>query len=103
MSKLIEFFFCTLPLILSCIYLLIAVYAVDIHIRKIKRKNETSIGQWLFAILNFAYAMYFFVTAIFFTGIWETVFSFLGLMAAFVSFVWSQYEDKVKGQRWWEW
>ena len=103
MLKLFTFLFHTFPLILSWLYLLVAGCVVVMHIKKVKRQQKRTIGQWLFAILNAVYIILFVVTGIFFHTLWDMIFSVLGLMAIFVSFVWSRYEDKRSGQRWWEW
>ena len=103
MLKIFTFLFHTFPLILSWLYLLVAICAVVVHIKKVKSQQKRTIGQWVLAIINGAYVMLFWVTGIFFHTLWETVFSVLGLMAIFVSFIWSRYEDMRSGQRWWEW
>ena len=103
MLKLFTFLFHTFPLILSWLYLLVAGCVVVMHIKKVKRQQKRTIGQWLFAILNAVYIILFVVTGIFFHTLWDMIFSVLGLMAIFVSFAWSRYEDKRSGQRWWEW
>ena len=103
MFKLFEFLFHTLPLILSWLYLLVAVFFVVAHIKHIKTKNEISVGQWVFSFLNAGYILFFMVTLIFFTELWELVFSVLGVLAVFVSIILSRYTDRRDGRRWWNW
>ena len=103
MLKLIEFLFHTLPLILAWLYAFVAIFALFLHSRQIKSKAKISVGQWLFALLNCGYVVFFFVMRIFFSEIWETVFSVVGVTAMFISLVWGRYEDRRNGRRWWNW
>jgi len=103
MLKLIGFLFHTLPLILAWLYTFVAIYALFAHSRQIKNRAKISVGKWLFALLNFGYVLFFLVTRIFFSEIWETVFSVAGVTALIISFVWGRYEDRRSGRRWWNW
>lgn len=103
MLKLFEFLFYTFPLILAWLYLLVAVFFVAVHIKRIKSKVKLSIGQWALSILNAVYAIFFLITRIFFPNFWEMVFAILGVTVIFISFSWSRYEDKRDGRRWWNW
>lgn len=103
MLKLFAFLFRTFPLILSWLYLMVAIFALVVHIRQIKKKSKITISQWLFTLLNCAYIASFLITLIFFFSVWETVFSIVGVMAIIVSFCWSRYDDMRHGRRWWTW
>ena len=103
MFKLFTFLFHTFPLILAWLYLLVAVSCVAVHIKQIKSKAKITIGQWAFSILNAGYVLSFLVTRAFFPDFWEQTFAVLGLLAIFISFIWSRYEDRCAGRRWWNW
>lgn len=103
MFKLFAFLFHTFPLILAWLYLLVAIFCVVVHIKQIKIKAKVSIGQWAFSLLNAGYILFFLVTLLFFTELWKLVFSVLGVLAIFVSTIWSRYEDRCAGRRWWNW
>ena len=103
MLKLLTFLFHTFPLILSWIYLIVAVFALVLHIRQIKKKAEFSVSQWLFALLNCVYILSFLITLIFFFTTWETVFPVLGVMGIIIAGCWSRYDDVRHGRRWWNW
>ena len=101
MFKLFTFLFHTFPLILAWLYLLVAIFCVVVHIKQITCKAKVSISQWVFSILNMGYALFFSVARIFFPDFWEQTFTVLGLLAIFISFIWSRYEDRCAGRRWW--
>ena len=101
--KLFEFLFYTLPLILASLYFFVAIFALATHIVLLKKGTNIPIGQWVFAIFNGVYIVLFLVTLIFFFALWKTFFSGLGLLSAFVSFIWSRYDEKKNGRRWWKW
>ena len=103
MFEIFSFLFHTFPLILAWLYLLVAMISVIVHIGQIKNKVKVSIGSWLFSILNASYVLFFLTTWIFFPDFWEQIFVFLGMIAIFVSFAWSRYEDRRTGRRWWNW
>lgn len=103
MLKLFAFLFHTFPLILAWLYLLVAVFCVVIHIKRIMNKTKISIGQWTFSVLNAGYVLFFLVTRIFFPDFWHSAFSVIGLLAIIISFIWSLYEDRRAGRRWWNW
>ena len=103
MFKLFSFLFHTFPLILAWLYLLVAVFCVAVHIKRIKSKAKVSIGRWFFLILNVGYTLFFLVTRIFFFEFWEQTFAVFGLLAIIISFIWSRYEDRRIGRRWWYW
>ena len=103
MWKFLEFLFYTIPLILSWLYLIAAIYSVVVHIRNMKKHVEISIGQWLFALLNCVYILFFVITLIFSFAVWETVFGTLGLLAMVICFCLSRYDDMRHGRRWWGW
>lgn len=103
MLKIFTFLFNTFPLILAWLYLLVAAFCVAVHVKRIKNKIKPSIGEWAFAILNVGYALFFLVTRIFFADLWRNVFSIVGVLAIFISFIWSRYEDRRDGRRWWNW
>ena len=103
MLKFFGFLFHTFPLILSCLYLIVAILIVVVHIKDYKRKKALSIKQWFVVLLNGAYVLSFLVLLIFWFWIWESVFPFLGGVAFIASIVWSKYEDRRYGRRWWNW
>lgn len=103
MFKLFTFLFHTFPLILAWLYLLVAIFCVVVHIKQIKSKAKIPIGQCAFSVLNVGYVLFFLVTRIFFPDLWEQTFAVLGLLAIFISFIWSRYEDRCAGRRWWNW
>ena len=103
MLKLFAFLFHTFPLILSWLYLAVAIFCVAVHIKQMKRKISISTGRWIFSVLNAAYSLFFLATRIFFHDFWEQTFAFLGLLAIIIAFIWSRYEDKCAGRRWWNW
>ena len=103
MFKLFTFLFHTFPLILAWLYLLVAIFCVVVHIKQIKNKIKVSIGQWAFSVLNAVYVLLFWVTRLFFPDLWEQTFAVFGLLAIFISFIWSRYEDRRAGRRWWNW
>ena len=103
MLQIFSFLFSTFPLILAWLYLLVAVFCVAVHIKRLKDKEKLSIGCLAFCLLNVGYILLFSVTRIFFADFWRDVFSVLGLLAIFISFIWSRYEDRRSGRRWWNW
>jgi hypothetical protein len=103
MLKLFEFLFQTLPLILACLYAIVSILILVVHIKLYKNKKKLSIEQWIIVLLNVSYALLFLITLIFFFELWKGIFSILGLVAILISFIWSKYEDKRKGRRWWNW
>ncbi len=103
MFKLFEFLFCTLPLILAWLYMLVAALIVFVHISQVLNKEKVQIGRWVFTILNAGYVLLFLITRIFFAALWEQIFACLGLSSIIISGTWSAYEDKRNGQKWWEW
>ena len=103
MSKLFVFLLHTFPLILSWLYLLVAVFCVVVHIKQIKNKQKTSVSQCIFSLFNTGYTLLFVITRIFFPAFWEDAFSVLGLIAILISFILSRYKDKRDGKRWWNW
>ena len=103
MFEIFTFLFYTFPLILAWLYVLVAAFCVVVHITKIKKKVKISFGQWIFSILNVGYILFFLVTRIFFPELWKQTFKVLGLIAIFIAFAWSRYEDRQTGRRWWNW
>ena len=103
MIKLFTFFFTILPLILSWIYLFIAIFSIVVHIKNVKNKTSSSISLWVFTIVNTAYALFFLITWIFFNNVWKQFFSVLGILAIIISSIWSNYNDKLHGRRWGYW
>ena len=103
MLKLFAFLFHTFPLILAYLYLLVAVLAIALHIKNVKRQAHISLVQWIFMLGNLAYVLMFIVTAMCFPNVWKTLFACLGTSAVVVSFVRSRYDEKRNGQRWWTW
>ena len=96
MFKLMTFFFHTFPLILAWLYLLVAVVLVLLLHKRFR-------DFWAVLILNISYITLFLITRIFFSQLWESFFSFLGLFAILISSAWSRYDDKRNGKRWWNW
>ena len=103
MFNLLEFLFCTLPLILAWLYMFVAVLIVFVHINRTLNKEKIQIGKWIFTILNAGYVLLFLITRIFFAALWEQIFTCLGLCAIILSNAWLSYEDKRNGRKWWEW
>lgn len=103
MFKLFEFLFCTLPLILAWLYMLVAALIVIAHILLVFNKEKVRVSEWIFIILNTGYVLLFLITRIFFAALWEQLFTGLGLCAIIISGAWSAYEDKRNGRKWWEW
>lgn len=103
MLKIFTFLFHTFPLILAWLYLFAAGFCVVVHIKQYMRKTEITIDQWAFSIFNAGYILFFLVTRVFFAELWKHAFSVLGLLAIFISFIWSRYEDRRAGRRWWNW
>lgn len=103
MIKLFTFLFSTFPLILAWLYLLAAIFCVAVHIKRIKEKAKLTIGELTFSILNTGYILFFLVTRIFFADFWRNTFSIIGVLAIFISIIWTRYEDRRTGRRWWNW
>ena len=103
MSKILIFSFHTFPLILAWMYLLVAIFCVALHLRRLKCDTKISLWQWLFLGMNVGYVLFFFVMRLFFFDHWKQSFSVLGLLSVFISFIWSRYEDRCAGRRWWNW
>ncbi|MDY3282555.1 hypothetical protein [Dysosmobacter sp.] len=103
MLKLMEFLFHTLPLLLAWLYLLAAVFCAAALAGRLRKGERLPAGQWAFLILNGGYVLFFLITRLFFPDLWERVFSGAGVLAILISFVWSRYEDRRSGRRWWNW
>ena len=103
MLQLIAFLFHTLPLILTWVYLAIAVFSVVVHCRNLILRRKLCIREWIFFIFNITYSLVFFISLIFFYTFWRTFFPVLAILCMIISSVWSTYEDKRNGRRWWTW
>ena len=103
MLKLISFLFYKFPLLLAWLYLFVAIFSIVVHIKQSIRKAKISCGRWVFSILNAGYMLLFLISRIFFPDFWDTFFGVIGLLAVVVAFLWSRYEDKRNGNRWWNW
>lgn len=57
--KLFTFFFYTLPLILASLYLLVAVYSISLHSRRIMKKAKIPSSHLIFTLLNCVYIVFF--------------------------------------------
>lgn len=97
------FLFDTLPRIAAWLCLLVAVFFVVVCVKAITRKAEQSFIKWIVLILSSGYALTFLITRIFFAEIWSAVFPGVGLLSISISYIWSRYEDKRNGIRWWNW
>ena len=103
MIKLFTFLFHTFPLIMAWIYLIVAIICLFLHVKLARSKNKLSIKQWLYAIFNGVYILFFLITRIFFPTFWADFFGILGGLTIVVSSIWSRYEDKRAGRRGWNW
>lgn len=103
MFKALEFLFHTLPLIFAWLYLLVAIFALIVHIKQVVIKNRLSFISWAFAIFNLVYLLLFSILRIFFQDTWSMLFSIVGLCAIIISTCLTCYEDKLSGRKWWNW
>ena len=103
MLKILTFLLNVLPLVLSWLYLAVAIFAVVLHLKRIKKREKMPIGQWVFFVLSLIYCLVFAVTFVFFIAVWKMLFSVLGLMSLVITTCWSRYDDMRHGRRWWRW
>ena len=103
MLNFFAFLFYTFPLMLSCLYTLVALFIAVVHIRIYRNQKGLSKCQWIVLLLNIAYILLFLTTLVFFVEFWKNVFSTLGIVAILISLIWSRYEEKRNGRRWWNW
>ena len=102
MGDSLVFMFYKFPLILSWLYLFVAVFCVEMYIKCDRKGKQAVVNRVCFG-LNGAYIALFSIMRLFFFVYWERTFSVLGLLFLLLAFIWSRYEDRRSGRRWWNW
>lgn len=75
-------------------------FASMLHIKKARKLTAK---EWVVLVVSALYAIVFIGLLIYDPQSHDRVFSALSLLAMFIAWVWTRYEDKRNGTRWWNW
>lgn len=70
-------------------------------IGKRPKLRKGKVKWWLALCLSALYATAFLIVRLFFSDTFYGIFSLIFIFACLVGMIWSRYEDRVNGKRWW--
>ena len=84
-------------------FVLVAIFYIYHCSRSLFQSRKLRIHEWILFAVSLLFLLSVITTKFFFPKIYDNVFTVIALLFITIVLIWTRYDDKRTGKRWWNW